>query len=181
MFKTDQHLEILDSHLRLKLISENTYDLSLLKANLKINANILKLRTFHDENVLECFLLFDLLFKSKSTVKSFQRKYQQSNLQIALDLRNHELYNFILLLQIFYFPLFIRRNLHLKLSFDSTKNIIFNLTELNNFPLFPDVYFKWNIPLNCFFNVYSINKKIPKNFIGLLLSYQNFPVINYNY
>lgn len=180
IFKTDQHLDILDSQLRLKVISQNSYDLNLLKASVNINANILKLKTFHDENVLECFLLFDLLFRGKSTVKSFQRKYQQSNLQIAMNLRKYQLYNFLLLLQIFYFPLFLRRNLFLKLAFDSTKNLIFNVTELNNFPFFPDVYFKWTIPLNCFINIYDINRNVSKAFIALFMYYQNTPVYLYS-
>jgi hypothetical protein len=142
IFKLNQNLQIIKNQFKAKLLLKTTYILNLENIDFKINANILKLRTFHDENVLECFLLFDLLFRSKSTVKSFQRKYQQSSLQIALDLRNYNFYNFLLLLQVFYFPLFIRRNLHLNLALDSTKNVIFNLMELNNFPFFPDVYFK---------------------------------------
>jgi len=142
MFKSIQNLQIIEFQLEKKLLSKTTYDSNLAKVNLKINSNILKLRTFHDENVLECFLLFDLLTKNKSTVKSFQRKYQQSSLQIALDLRGFNFYNFLLLLQVFYFPLLIRRNLFLKTALDSTKNVVFNLTEFNNFPFFPDVYFK---------------------------------------
>jgi hypothetical protein len=51
--------------------------------------------------------------------------------------------------------------------------------ELNNFPFFPDVYFKWNSPLNCFLNlskIYSMCGEQNMSLTGLVMAYFKNPV-----
>jgi hypothetical protein len=60
----------------------------------------------------------------------------------------------------------------LKYNLDSLNNYWLSLINLNIYPFLPDVFFKWNIPIVCFFNIKKSNYL--KSF--LLLKYWNLPL-----
>ena len=98
--------------------------------------------------------------------------YQEVSLQLANIIRDRSIYYFVVLMKLFYFPLLARRNVSMTQAFDKNNNYAFTLVNLNSFPALPDIYFKWNTPVNCFFNM-KAKKGI---YSKLFLQYWNFPI-----
>ena len=174
--KIKQNLNIISNQLRLKIFKKHIYLFDFFKQSSNISVKLLKQKSFNDDAILETLLLLDFLSYNKSYINHYQRKYQQVNIQLSVSLRKYNLYFFLFLLQYFYFPLFIRRNLIIDKSFDTSFNIMFNLSEINIIPFISDIYFKWNTPLTCviyFNNLKILNSK--GDFQNLVLSYFNFP------
>lgn len=142
ILKINQYLNITMNQFRLKTIIKHVYLFDFFKHSLVITLRLTKQKSFLEDSILETFLLLDFLSFGKCFINNIQKKYQQVNLQFLITLRKYNLHFFLLLLQFFYFPLFIRRNIFINSSFDSTYNCVFNLTEINILPFISDIYFK---------------------------------------
>ena len=162
---------VITNQLRSKLLLTNLYNKTSIKeARLTLNFN--KLKSFNDDIVLEGLFLLEFISSLKTNISYYKKMYQEVNLQVTSIVRREYLFYFITLLKLFYFPLLVRRGIFLTEAFDKVDNYYFTLTNINSFLLLPDVYFKWNTPINCFLNFNTKNKESTK----LLLNYYNFPV-----
>lgn len=65
---------------------------------------------------------------------------------------------FFKMLKLFYFPAIYRRNERFSESQVSLLNFNFTINNVNLLPFLPDIYYKWNIPLNCILSFRSLNK-----------------------
>lgn len=170
--KTLKNNLVMTNQIRSKLLLKHLYNNTTLQSS-RLSVNFNKLKSFNDDIILEGLFLLEFLSSLKANVTYYKKMYQEVSLQIATILRRTNIYYFIVLLKLFYFPLLIRRNVSLVESFDKTNNYSFTLTSVNSFPFLPDVFFKWNIPINCFLNFDSNSK----NDSRLFLQYWNFPVL----
>lgn len=132
---------IMVNQMRSKLLLKHLYNLPHIKTT-RVSVNFTRLKSFNDDIVLEGLFLLEFITFLKANISHHKRMYQEVNLQILSILRNKNVFNFLLLLKIFYFPLLNRRNLFLVESFDKVNNYAFTLTNLNFFPFLPDIFFK---------------------------------------
>lgn len=132
---------VVANQLRSKLLYKHLYNSTSIKSS-RLSINFRKLRTFNDDIILEGLFLLEFLGSLKSNVNYYKKMYQEVNLQILSILRKHNIYYFLMLLKVFYFPLLIRRNVFLTEAFDNSNNYAFTLTNVNSFALLPDIYFK---------------------------------------
>lgn len=132
---------IMVNQIRSKLLLKHFYNLPTIKTS-RLTVNFTKLRSFNDDIVLEGLFLLEFIGFLKGNVSYHKKMYQEVNLQISSILRNMHIFNFLLLLKIFYFPLLVRRNLFLVESFDKAHNYAFTITNVNSFPFLPDIFFK---------------------------------------
>ena len=162
---------IVANQLQSKLLLKNTYDKALVKST-RLNVNFHKLRSFNDDLVLEGLFFLEFIGGLKSNISYYKKMYQEVNLQVSSVLRRSFVSYFLTLLKLFYFPLLNRRGLYLTEAFDTNNQYYFTITNVNSFLFLPDIYFKWNTPINCFVQLtkpdYNTNK--------LLLEYFNFPI-----
>lgn len=170
--KTLKNNLVMTNQIRSKLLLKHLYNNVTVKSS-RLSVNFSKLRSFNDDIILEGLFLLEFLGSLKANVTYYKKMYQEVSLQIATILRRVNIFYFTMLLKLFYFPLLIRRNVSLVESFDKTNNYSFTLTSINSFPFLPDIYFKWNTPINCFLNFDSKSKKDSR----LYLYYWNFPVL----
>lgn len=159
------------NQIRSKLLFKHIFITPKIKS-IRLTSNFNKLKSFNDDIVLEGLFLLEFIGSLKANVNYYKKMYQEVNIQILSILRRHYLFYHLFLLKIFYFPLLIRRNVFLKESFDKNYNYAYTVKDINSFALLPDIFFKWNVPINCFINfdgkAYIANK--------LYLQYWNFPV-----
>lgn len=167
--KFQQNDLVLFNQLKSKLLFKNSYEFKTVDS-IQVNVNLFKLKSFNEDIILETAFLLESLTSMKSFIKYYKRMYQEVNLQLAVTLRNLYTYYFLILLKVFYFPIFRRRNLILADSFDSSFNFNFAIKSLNTFLFVPDIFFKWQIPISCFVSFNYKNKSKAK----LLLNYWNF-------
>ena len=163
--------KITTNQLRSKLLLTNLYNIPSIK-NARLIINFNKLKSFNDDIVLEGLFLLEFISSLKTNISYYKKMYQEVNLQITSILRNEYFFYFIILLRLFYFPLLVRRSIFLTEAYNKANNYYFTLTNINSFLLLPDIYFKWNTPINCFLDLNTKYKKTSK----LLLQYLNFPV-----
>jgi hypothetical protein len=172
MFKKfQQHNLIIKNQLRSKLLIKNFHNFNLFDS-VQLHINLNKLKSLNDPLIFESFFLLEFISLIKSSITSYKKMYQQVNIQISTLLKNNLVLYFLLLLKIFYFPIIIRRNDTLKYSLDNLNNYWLSLQNVNIYPFLPDVFFKWNTPIVCFFNV----KKSSYIKTFLLLKYWNLPL-----
>jgi len=169
--KLEQNNFIIKNQLRLKLLVKNFYNFHLFDS-IQLHLNLNKLKTLNDPIIFEGFFLLEFISLIKSSITSHKKMYQQINIQVSTLLKNNVVLYFLLLLKIFYFPIIFRRNDVLKYNLDSLYNYWLSLLNLNIYPFLPDVFFKWNIPIVCFFNI----KKSSQIKSTLLLKYWNLPL-----
>ena len=170
--KWKKNNQIVSNQLQSKLLLKNTYDKTLVKST-RLNVNFHKLRSFNDDLVLEGLFFLEFIGGLKANISYYKKMYQEVNLQVSTVLRKSFISYFMMLLKLFYFPLLNRRSLYLTEAFDKNNQYYFTVTNVNSFLFLPDIYFKWNTPVNCFIQFskkdYNVNK--------LLLQYNNFPVL----
>lgn len=173
MYKLKKNINIIKNQLRCKLLIKNLYLLNFLKS-IRVNINLNKLKSFNDVLILEGLFLLEFLTSLKTSISYFKKMYQEVNIQLSTVLRKKYIFYLIYILKIFYFPLLLRRNESLAFNFDNLANCSLTVTNVTMLPFLPDVYFKWNLPINCFFQLDTKNI----NTSYLYLSYWNFPITN---
>lgn len=139
--KFQQNDLIIFNQLKSKLLFKNSYEFETIDS-VQINVNLFKLKSFNEDIILESAFLLESLTYMKSFIKYYKRMYQEVNLQLAVTLRKFYTYYFLILLKVFYFPIFRRRNLILADSFDSYFNFNFAIKSINTFLFVPDIFFK---------------------------------------
>ncbi len=169
--KLQQNNFIIKNQLRSKLLLKNFYNFHLFDS-IQLHINLNKLKTLNDPIIFESFFLLEFISLIKSSITSHKKMYQQINVQISTLLKNNLVIYLLLLLKIFYFPIISRRNDILKFNLDNLHNYWLSLINLNIFPFLPDVFFKWNTPIVCFFNI----RKSSYIKSTLLLKYWNLPL-----
>ena len=162
---------IIFNQMRTKLLKKHLNNNVSIRSN-RLSLNLNKLRSFNDDVILEGLFLLEFLGLYRSNVTYYKKMYQEVSLQLANIIRDRFVYYFVLLMKLFYFPLLARRNVSMTQAFDINNNYAFTVVNLNSFPALPDIYFKWNTPVNCFFNMQSKSK----NHSTLFLQYWNFPI-----
>ena len=170
--KWKKNNQVVTNQLQSKLLLKNTYDNSLLKST-RLNVNFHKLKSFNDDLVLEGLFFLEFIGGLKANISYYKKMYQEVNLQVSSVLRRSFISYFLMLLKLFYFPLLNRISLYLNEAFDKNNQYYFTITNVNSFLFLPDIYFKWNTPINCFIQFSKEKYKINK----LLLQYLDFPVL----
>lgn len=156
-----------EDQIRLKLLTKQVNGLYK-KSNL--NINLYKLPNITDNLILESLLLLEFFTGTKTHINHLKRNFKEVNIQVANNLNKKNLSYFFNLLKIFYLPILQRRNLQVTDDKIFSSNFNYTITNINLIPFIPDIYFKWNTPINCFFTFNYINK----NEIKLILSYMGF-------
>lgn len=156
MFKFKKNTNIINNQLRCKLLVKNFYSFNLLKS-VRVQANLNKLKSFNEVLILEGLFLLEFLTSLKASITYHKKMYQEVNVQLSNILRKKYIFYFMYLLKIFYFPLILRRNESLSSNFDAASNWSLTVTNVTMLPFLPDIYFKWNTPINCFFQIGSKN------------------------
>lgn len=172
MTKLKKNTNIINNQLRCKLLIKNFYKFNLLKS-IRVQANLNKLKSFNEVLILEGLFLLEFLTSLKSSITYHKKMYQEVNVQISNILRKNYIFYFMYILKIFYFPLLLRRNESLTFNLDTATNCSLTVKNVTMLPFLPDIYFKWNIPLNCFFQLESKNI----NSTYLYLTSWNFPLL----
>lgn len=157
----EKNHQLFENQMRSKLLIKNLSDLNTPKS-ITLSTNLYRLSTFDDPVILETLYALELLTNLKPCVKFYRKMYQEVNLQLSVVLRNNNLFYFLYLLKVFYFPILKRRNETLSSSIDKFGNYSISLKNINLLPLFPDIYYKWN---------YTINVFVSSEKNNLLLSY----------
>ena len=152
---------------------KNVYSLNFFKS-VRVNLNLTKLKSFNEISILEGLFLLEFLTSLKTSITYYKKMYQEVHVQLSTILRKKYIFYLLYILKIFYFPLLLRRNESLAFNFDKVANCSLTVTNVTMLPFLPDIYFKWNSPVNCFFQLDTKNINISY----LHLSYWNFPIIN---
>lgn len=168
-----QNDSVISNQLKSKLLYKHVFESQKLKT-VRLNINLNKLKSFNEDIILESLFLLEFLTSLKSYISFYKRMYQEVHVQLSNTLRSPHFFYFFTILKMFYFPILNRRNLVLADSFDKSFNYTLKLNSVNTFPFVPDIYFKWNLPINCFIIFNSQNKAQSK----LFLHYFNFPINN---
>ena len=169
--KYNQNNSIIFNQIKSKLLFKNHFNFNFFKS-VQLQTNFNKLKTFNEVIILEGLFLLEFIGSLKSCITYNKKMYQHVNVQISNRLReNHIIYLFCLL-KILYFPVILRRNEPVTQSLDKSFNYYMTLVHVNIFPFVPDIFFKWNYPINCFFSF----KKTEKIKNILFLKYWNFPL-----
>ena len=155
---------IILNQIRTKLLLKNLYNVPTLK-NTNLTINLLKLKSFNDDSILEGLFLLEFLTALRGNISYYKKAYQEVTIQINTYLRHSMSFYFLILLKVFYFPIIIRRGLGVTESFDKLLNYNFTLNDINFFPFLPDIYFKWDKPINCFFYFKNIKNKSSKLYL----------------
>jgi len=163
---------IITNQIRSKLLTKHFYNLTSVNS-VRLTLNLNKLKSFNDDVILEGLFLLEFFSSLKGNINYYKKMYQEVNLQLSSILRKSYIFYLFLILKIFYFPIVVRRNVALTTTFDKLFNYSFTLSDINMLVMLPDIYFKWNTPINCFFHLNS--NKLEKS--KLFLSYWNFPQI----
>ena len=162
---------IITNQLRTKLLLKNFHSLNLTKL-IQLQVNLNRLKSFNEVTILEGLFLLEFLSSLKASITYYKKMYQEVNIQLSVKLRDYYIFYFLFLLKIFYFPVLLRRNESVVSNFDQLSNYSLTLTNINMLPFIPDIFFKWNTPINCFFNLPLFTKKTSE----LFLKYWNFQV-----
>ncbi len=142
MFKhLKQNTYLFENQARCKLVIKN---LNLLNTpdHITLATNLNRLTTYNDPIILETLYLVELLTNLKPAVTFYRKTYQEVSLQITTVLRKFNIFYFLLICKIFYFPLLKRRNETLSSSSDERGNSTVSLKMVNLLPVFPDLYYK---------------------------------------
>lgn len=168
--KLKKNNSIITNQLRSKLLVKNLYSLNFTKL-IQLQLNLNKLKSFNDVVITEGLFLLEFLSSLKSSITHFKKMYQEVNVQLSVRLRDYIVFYFLFILKIFYFPVLLRRNESAVFNFDKFFNYYLTLNNINMLPFIPDIFFKWNHPINCFFKITSSSQKQT----SLFLAYWNFP------
>lgn len=129
------------NQLRSKLYTKNLFSFTLLKlVQLRLNLN--KLKSFTSDIIIEGLFLLEFLGSLKSAVTYDKKLYQKVNVQLSVHLRDYFIFYFLFILNIFYFPVLLRRNESVVSNFDQFANHSLTLTNINMLPFIPDIFFK---------------------------------------
>ncbi len=169
--KFNKNNNIIFNQIRSKLLFNNIFNFNFFKS-IQLQTNFNKLKTFNEVIILEGLFLIEFIGSLKSCITYNKKMYQHVNVQISNRLRQNHIFYLFCLLKILYFPVLVRRNEPLKQTLDKFSNYYMTLLNINIFPFIPDIFFKWNYPINCFFNF----KKTNKIKTILFLKYWNFPL-----
>lgn len=156
---------------------QNQFNLKLLKFdNLKlcksINlcVNLFKVPNIVDNIILESLFLLEFFSGKKAHISHYKKNYKELNMQVANDLNQKNLTYILNIFKIFYLPILKRRNIQMEINSIITFNFNYKLSNINLIPFIPDLYFKWNKPLNLYF---CFRKKENKEII-LFLKFLGF-------
>lgn len=152
--------------LRLKFLSKNKN----IYKNINLNINLYKLNNINNIQLREGLCLLDFYSGKVSSTQAFKKSFKEINIQLYNTLQNKNQKYFLLILKIFYLPILTRRNIIIKNNIFFKQSFNYTILDINLLPFIPDIYFKWKIPINCFFNF-----KIKNNFQNLfILKYLGF-------
>lgn len=154
------------NQLKVKGLSKSRFDFVSIKSVIS-TINLFKLKSFNESILLESLFLLEFLSSGKATINFFKKMYTAVNIQVAIRLRNEVIFNFLMLLKIFYFPILRRRNILLTNSINSAGNYILPIPNVNLLPFLPDVYFRYAVLIN---SSLILNTNNP-NLSNLYLSY----------
>ena len=101
-----------------------------------------KLKSFGQNNVIESLFLLELLSSLKSSITSYKKMYQAVNVQISNILRKLNIFYFLFLFKIFYFPVMRRRKEPIFLNFTESGVNMVTVKNVNLLPFLPDIFFK---------------------------------------
>lgn len=149
--------------LELKTLKKSNSNLN----SIKLNINLFKVNSVQDIVILDSFCLLEFFSNTKPYINQYKKSYKQLDLQISTDLRVQNLEYFLTILKIFYLPILYRRNLKFSIDKITINTFVYSLKTLNFLPFVPDIYFKWQISLNCLF----LFKKYTRIDILLFLEY----------
>ncbi len=155
------------NQLKIKLLEETS--ISFCKS-INLNVNLFKLHTINDSILLEGLFLLEFFTGSKTFISYFKKNFKEINIQIANDLNSKNIFYFFSLLKIFYLPILYRRSILVEKDKIFNSNFNYTISNVNILNFLPDIYFRWNKSINCFFN---FNNKTLKHIL-LFLYYLGF-------
>ncbi len=159
------------SQLNIKLLNNVYFNFY---KSINLNINLYKLQTINDSTLIESLFLLEFFTGSKPFINYYKKNFKEINIQVMNHLYNKNLIYFFSLLKIFYLPILYRRNVVISKEKVSLSHFYFTINNVNILTFMPDLFFKWKIPVNCFFNLNVINKKE----ILLYLYYIGFNFVN---
>ncbi len=141
---------LLENQLRCKLVSKNL-DMLNTPEYMRLSTTLNRLTSSNDPIILETFYLLELLTNLKPGLTFYRKNYQEVNIQMTSILRDSNIFYFLYIFKVFYFPILKRRNENISASFDKLGNATISVKMVNLLPIFPDLYYKWNYTLTLFF------------------------------
>lgn len=163
-----------------KSIQSNLNKINFSWACLNTRLNLSKLSNWSEPVIFEYFFLLESIFLGKPYVNSFLRKYQQSSVELSIDVRKSSLLGTLELLNFFSFSLFRRRSMVYKCSFDVSNNLVFNMKDINCFPFMSSVFYKWSNILNLTFYNFCAPQMLSfleiRGLVLLVLTFWGLPI-----
>ncbi len=127
--------------------------------SVNININIFKLKSITHSIIIKSLYILEFCSGSKSFINYFKKNYKEMNIQLMIDLNIKNSKYFFDILKIFYLPILYRRNLLINKERIFLSNFNYTISNLNILTFLPDVYFRWDKSINCFFNFRKKNSK----------------------
>ena len=136
--------KIINNNLKSKFIYKNSYKQVALNKFI-FNIKLTSLKNLKNKTILNNLFLLELFTQKKCFIKNYKRKFNEIDVSIKSLLNKYNKYNFLFILQVFYFPMLYKHNLQLPKYIDNDSNFLFKLSNLNFFPFLPNIFFNWKL------------------------------------
>lgn len=134
--------DIIYNQMKIKLLYKSSLNYKTTKF-INLNLNLFNLKSFDDVKLIEGFYLLEFFTGLKPYINSYKKHFNNVYVQLSTTLRDNFVLEFLLILSLFYFPIYIRRNLTFIKSKKNFKNFYYSLNNINSsFILIPDIYFR---------------------------------------
>lgn len=101
---------IIYNQLRNKLLYKNVYKKKFFRF-INMNLNLFDLNSYKSVFLLESFFFMEFISNKKPFINYHKKAYNKLSIQLFSTMRNFHIYNFMYILNTFYFPIMIKRNL----------------------------------------------------------------------